>query len=185
MTFFSHFKPTWMVESIYNITPAELVKYNFKGVMADLDNTLVAWNNPRHDDITIQWVEQIKGFGIPVVIVSNNHSDRIRPLADALDVSFVSSAFKPLSRGFKEGQKHLDLPKNQILMVGDQLLTDIFGGNCYGLDTVLVKPIVPTDAGATRFNRKFESLILKALLKNNQDMKWRHSLDEPLKSTHD
>ena len=65
-------------------------------------------------------------------------------------------------------------------MVGDQVLTDVLGANLIDLDTILVRPIVTTDAAVTKLNRKIEKTILDRLMKNDSNMKWRHSLNEPV-----
>lgn len=175
---FTKFKPTWMVEAIYQITPEQLKKRNFKAVLTDLDNTLIAWNNPDGTEELLLWIEEMKNAGIPVVVISNNKAVRIERVVNQLGLKYVQRAMKPLTKGFKEAQKLVDLPKDQILMVGDQIMTDIRGANAAGIQNVLVKPVVESDAWNTKFNRAMERRIMKHLWKKHPEMSWRKTIDD-------
>ncbi|WP_080146160.1 YqeG family HAD IIIA-type phosphatase [Marinilactibacillus piezotolerans] len=174
------FKPTWMVRSIYQITPQQLKQNKIKAVLTDLDNTLIAWNNPEATEETLEWIERMKEHGIKVIIISNNKAKRVSKVATILDLEFIPNARKPFQKGFKEAQEIYDLTKKDLLMVGDQIITDIKGANNAGIRSVLVKPILDSDAWNTRFNRMIELRIMNYLIKKNPDMKWRDSLDEPI-----
>ena len=171
------FKPTWMVESIYHITPEQLEKNNIKGVLTDLDNTLIAWNNPEGTQELKDWISLMKENAIPVVIISNNSDKRIKIIADKLQLPYVPRSLKPSHRGYIKAAKQLQLPLDQCLMVGDQLLTDVFGANRTGVKSVWVMPSINSDGWNTRINRFFERKLLKRLLKNDPGMIWRKSLD--------
>lgn len=172
------FKPTWMLEAIYHLTPEQLKKENIKAVLADLDNTLIAWNNPDGTQELIEWIEVMKNAGIPVIILSNNSASRVERVAQILDLEYVSRAIKPTTIGFKKAEDKLNLPKENILMVGDQIITDIWGANLAGIQTVLVKPIIDSDAWNTKFNRYMELHIMNYLIKKDPDMRWRKSLHD-------
>jgi len=172
------FKPTWMVESIYQITPEELRKENIKAILTDLDNTLIAWNNPEATEETIQWIEWMKESGIKVVILSNNTDKRVGKVASILELDFIPSAIKPFTKGFKRAFEDYPYSKEEWLMVGDQVWTDIKGANNAGIKSVLVKPILDSDAWNTRFNRFVELRIMNMLVKRNPEMKWRNSLHD-------
>lgn len=175
------FKPTWMVESIYSITPAQLEKNNIKAILTDLDNTLIAWNNPEATEESILWIEMMKKAGIPVMILSNNSDKRVKVVADHLGLEYISRGMKPSRRGMRQAQKKLGLPKEQILMVGDQIMTDILASNRFGVRNVLVKPILASDAWNTKFNRFIELKVMNALIKSDPNMKWGDSLDESIR----
>lgn len=96
------FKPTWMVESIYQITPEQLKNAGIKAVLTDLDNTLIAWNNPEATEETIGWIKLMKENDIEVIILSNNTRKRVGKVAGILDLEFVPNALKPFQRGFKK-----------------------------------------------------------------------------------
>ena len=166
-----------MVESIYHITPEQLEKNNIKGVLTDLDNTLIAWNNPEGTQELKDWIALMKENAIPVVIISNNSDKRIKIIADKLQLTYVPRSMKPSRRGYIKAAEQLQLPLDQCLMVGDQLLTDVFGANRAGVKSVWVMPIINSDGWNTRINRFFERKLLKRLLKNDPGMIWRKSLD--------
>ena len=172
------FKPTWMVHSIYSITPEQLEKNNIKAVLTDLDNTLIAWDHPEATEESILWIERMEAAGIPVVILSNNSGDRVQKVADYLSLEYIPRGLKPSRRGFRKAEEILNLPKEQVVMVGDQLLTDVLGANRFGMRNVLVKPIMESDAWNTKFNRFVELRVMRALMKSDPNMKWGDSLDE-------
>lgn len=155
------FLPNKQVESIYDLTPDQLKANLIKGVIVDLDNTLAPWNIAVPDEETLKWVRELKAAGIQVVIFSNNNEKRVDKFVENLDVLAVPNANKPLSKQFKRVQKLMNLSEGEIAVVGDQLLTDILGGNRVGFYTILVKPLVTSDAAITKFNRQTEKLILK------------------------
>src|SRR5699024_9916439 len=140
------FKPTWMVESIYSITPEQLRKNNIQAVLTDLDNTLIAWNHPEATEESILWIERMKEAGIPVIIRSNNKGDRIQKVAERLDLDYVPRSRKPTRRAFRKAQNKLSIAADNLDMVGDQILTDILGSNRHGVRSILVKPILNSDA---------------------------------------
>lgn len=172
------FKPTWMVKAIYYITPQQLKEQNVKAVLADLDNTLIAWNNPDGTEELIQWIEVMQDAGIPVIILSNNSAERVQRVASVLGLEYISRGMKPLSVGFKKAGEKLNLPNEEIIMVGDQIMTDILGANIAGVRNILVKPILDTDAWNTKLNRFMELRIMNYLIKKDPDMRWRKSIDE-------
>lgn len=173
---FKKFKPTWMLEAIYQITPEQLKKHDIKAVLTDLDNTMIAWNNPDGTEELHHWIATMREAGIPVIVISNNKEERVARALKKLDLDFVASAKKPFSKGFKIVEKRYNLPKESLIMVGDQLITDIRGANSAGIRSVLVKPIVQTDAWNTRINRQLEKKIMKHLKKRHEDMKWGQEL---------
>lgn len=174
---FNQYKPTWMVDKIYNITPMQLKSKGIDAVLTDLDNTLIAWNNPDGTPELLEWIKSMKEANIPVIVVSNNKASRIERAVNSLGLDYVSRAMKPFNKGFKEVEKRYNLPTKNLVMIGDQLMTDIKGANGAGIRTILVKPIVETDAWNTRINRAMEKKIMTHLLKNHPDMKWRTSLN--------
>lgn len=175
---FLQYKPTWMIEAIYDITPEQLQQQGVEAVLTDLDNTLIAWNNPDGTPELLHWIETMKNAGIPVIVVSNNKAERVSRAIHHLELDFVARAMKPLTKGFKEVQTTYRIPKDKMIMVGDQLMTDIKGANRAGIRTVLVKPIVETDAWNTKFNRMMEKRIMTYLKKHHSDMNWRKSLND-------
>lgn len=154
------FLPNKHVESIFEITPEFLISNNKKGIIIDLDNTLVPWNVAHATDDVKNWLELIRDAHIQVIIFSNNNRERVTLFAEPLETPFVYKARKPLQKAFRKAKRIMELEESEIVVIGDQLLTDIFGGNRAGFDTILVVPIVQSDAAITKFNRRIERLIL-------------------------
>ncbi|WP_163526423.1 YqeG family HAD IIIA-type phosphatase [Halobacillus ihumii] len=157
---FKHFLPNEHVQSIQDIDPESLKEKGIKGIITDLDNTLVAWDEPDATEEIVSWFRLMNHHGIQVTIASNNNENRVKLFSEPLNTSFIHSARKPLSRAFKRARKDMNIQKNEIVVVGDQLMTDVLGGNVAGLYTILVVPIVETDGFWTRFNRRIERRIL-------------------------
>ncbi|MGX7030906.1 YqeG family HAD IIIA-type phosphatase [Vagococcus zengguangii] len=173
---FQKHKPTWMLEAIYQLTPEQLAKHNIKGILTDLDNTLIAWNNPEGTTELHQWMSQMNEAGIKVMVVSNNNPERVRKAVEPIGLEFVAKAMKPFSKGIREGVEKLGLKPEEVVMVGDQVMTDVRASNGAGVRSILVKPIVNTDSWKTQLNRAMEKVVMKSLTKQHQDMKWRSDL---------
>ncbi|MFS0861639.1 YqeG family HAD IIIA-type phosphatase [Fredinandcohnia sp. 179-A 10B2 NHS] len=154
------FLPNQHVKTIFDISASELKKRGIKGVITDLDNTLVEWDRPSATPELEKWFEEIKANGIAVTIVSNNNEKRVQDFADPLGIPFIFEARKPMVRAFKRAMKEMGLSKDEVVVIGDQLLTDVFGGNRSGLHTILVVPVAQTDGFFTKFNRLVERRLL-------------------------
>jgi uncharacterized protein len=159
------FLPDEHVRSVFEIDIDELVKKGIKGIITDLDNTLVEWDRPEATPELKDWFENIKRKGIAVTIVSNNNEDRVKKFSDPLGIQFISAARKPLGSAFKKALKTMSLSKNEVVVIGDQLLTDVLGGNRQKLHTILVVPVAQTDGIFTRLNRSIERKILSYMKK--------------------
>ncbi|REJ10655.1 YqeG family HAD IIIA-type phosphatase [Halobacillus trueperi] len=155
-----NFLPDEHVPSVFDIDPDQLKDKGIKGVITDLDNTLVAWDEPDATEDIKGWFKKMSDHGIQVTIASNNNEARVKLFSEPLDTTFIHSARKPLSKAFKKAQKQMKLKKGEVAVIGDQLLTDVLGGNSAGFHTILVVPIVETDGFITKFNRKIERRIL-------------------------
>jgi uncharacterized protein len=155
-----HFLPDQHVKSIFDITPESLKENGVKGIITDLDNTLVEWDCPNATPKLIEWFDHMRKNEILVTIVSNNNEKRVKSFADPLNIPFIYKARKPMGRAFEKALSQMGLKKEETVVIGDQLLTDIFGGNRSGFHTILVVPVASTDGLITRFNRKVERRIL-------------------------
>ncbi|MFC4404048.1 YqeG family HAD IIIA-type phosphatase [Gracilibacillus xinjiangensis] len=159
------FLPNEHVKSVLDITPAKLKEMGIKGVITDLDNTLVAWNVKDATPEIINWFKEMKKYEIKVTIISNNDQERVSVFSEPLEAPYVYSARKPLIHAFKRAAKEMNLAKEDIVVIGDQLMTDVLGGNFAGFHTILVVPIVKTDGKITRLNRMMERRILNWMRK--------------------
>ena len=148
------------VKSIFDVSASMLTERGIKGVITDLDNTLVEWDRPNATPKLIEWFKEMKNHGITITIVSNNNEQRVKDFSDPLLIPFIHEARKPLIRAFSRALKEMNLNKDEVVVIGDQLLTDVFGGNRSGLHTILVVPVSQTDGFFTRINRQIERRLL-------------------------
>ena len=162
------FLPSQHVKSIYEIKPQELKDRGIKGIITDLDNTLVEWDRPLATPELIAWFDMMKQHGIKVTIVSNNSELRVKSFADPLQIPFIFRARKPMGAAFRRAVKLMDINRNEAVVIGDQLLTDVLGGNRNGFHTILVVPVAQTDGWTTKLNRKIERRILSWFRKKGQ-----------------
>ncbi len=169
----SKFKPTWMVGNIYHVSPQFLLKNNINCVLTDLDNTLVPWNSKEGSEELRTWLHEIKKYGIKVIVVSNNSHHRIQKAVQDYELPFVPRAMKPLTIGIRHALKRFHLNRRNTVMIGDQLLTDIFAANSCHVRSILVKPLVASDGWNTQVNRYFERLIWNRLIAKYPDLHWK------------
>ena len=135
------FKADFAFRRVNDITPEFLFKNNIKGLLLDLDNTLTTHDNPVPGKGVEEWLKEMKSFGIKLIIVSNNHPERVKPFADMLGLNFISEGKKPLSSGFNRAQVKLGIPFSQLAVVGDQIFTDMLGANLKNIRGIFVFPI--------------------------------------------
>ncbi len=159
------FLPNQHVQNIFEITPDSLKQKGIKGIITDLDNTLVAWDVPEATPEIIEWFRLMESNDIKVTIISNNNKKRVRLFSEPLKTPFVYKARKPLSKAFKKAVKDMQLRKDEVVVIGDQLMTDVLGGNNAGFYTILVVPIVQSDGVWTKLNRRMERRILSWMRK--------------------
>lgn len=159
--------PDMYVPSIYQIDIVALQKKGITSFIVDLDNTLVEAACLEATPKLIKWLQNMQEVGFQVIIVSNNNKTRVSDFCQPLDIPFIYTAKKPLSQAFRKALKLLDTSKNETVVIGDQLLTDVLGGNRMGLYTILVAPMsVETEGFFTRINRKMERYFFRWMKKN-------------------
>nr|WP_270179358.1 YqeG family HAD IIIA-type phosphatase [Alkalihalobacillus sp. CinArs1] len=171
MQLFNSLLPDEHVEDIYQIKPEALKKRGVKGIITDLDNTLVEWDRPDATPELLKWFRQMSDEGIMVTIVSNNNKSRVEKFASPTEIPFIYEAKKPMTKAFRKALKDMKIAPDDAVVVGDQIFTDVLGGNRMGLHTILVVPVAKTDGVLTRFNRKMESAFL-SWMKRKGKIKW-------------
>lgn len=158
------FVPDERVDSIYDIDLQRLKQAGIVGIITDLDNTLIGAKAPLATPELLGWLTHVRELGFKVVIVSNNNRLRVSAFAEPIPLPYIHAARKPIGRSFRQALDLLGVQPHQAVMLGDQLLTDVFGGNRIGLRTILVTPISPEhESPFTRINRRVEKLIYKRL----------------------
>ncbi len=159
------FSPDLVLDSIYELDLAKLQKKGIKGIITDLDNTLVVWNAQQIEEPLYNWFSTLKEAGFKICILSNNSSGRVDEFAAMAGVPAVSKAVKPRRSGFRRALDQMDLKASETAVLGDQLFTDILGGNRTGLFTILVTPLSQNEFFGTRLVRQAEKLLIRKLKK--------------------
>lgn len=164
-----YFIPDVYLENIYSIDIKKLKeKKNIKGIILDLDNTIVPWDTKYLDEEVILWTEQIKQIGMKICLVSNTHYN-ISDIVSKLDIPYLYSRYKPRSKPFLKAMKIMNTNNRETAVVGDQILTDVLGGNLLHLLTILVCPLSKSDAlGTAIVSRTMERFIMSKNLKNGK-----------------
>ncbi|KMM37600.1 YqeG family HAD IIIA-type phosphatase [Guptibacillus hwajinpoensis] len=165
------FLPNEHVQDIFQISPKLLKDRGVKGIITDLDNTLVEWDRADATPELTKWFKQMRDEGILVTIVSNNNRTRVEKFASPVEVPYIYEARKPMTKAFRKALKDMKLEANDAVVIGDQIFTDVVGGNRMGLHTILVVPVASTDGFFTRFNRRMESVFL-AWMKRKGKINW-------------
>lgn len=152
--------PSEDYDSAYDIDFYSYYNKGYRGILFDVDNTLVEHGQP----VTIRAIElfaRLREAGFKTCIISNNKEYRVKPLADALESYYVYKAGKPAARGYIEGMEHMGTSGSTTLFVGDQIFTDILGANRAGIHSILVKPVAKHEEIQIILKRKLEYFILK------------------------
>lgn len=128
--------------TIFDLTPQLLKKHEIKGLILDVDETLVPFKQKHTSDELQQWIVDIRQH-TPIWLVSNNISyARIGKIAESVDLPFISAAKKPSRRKLQQAATAMNLSVEQVAMVGDRLFTDVLAGNRLGMFTILVEPMI-------------------------------------------
>ena len=133
--------PDYVFDSIYDITPEVLTAHGVRGVLVDLDGTMASHKAALPPDTLHTFVDRLKDAGIAVLVFSNNHPERVGKFCEPLGVGYISHAGKPFSRGFRKAANRLGLSMREIAVIGDQIFTDVFGGNRAGALTCYVETL--------------------------------------------
>ena len=136
------FRARFTARDIYELTGEALARRGFTLLLADLDNTLVPYGVPLPDEKLKVWRDDLAAHGVTLFILSNNrHESRPRVFSDALEVPYIGHAGKPKTPSFYKAMEQQGASKAQTAIVGDQIFTDVLGGNRAGVSTILVEPI--------------------------------------------
>lgn len=154
------FFPDIYVNSIRDITAELLENKRIRGLILDIDNTLVPNHVADADENAVEWVGKMKAAGYKLCIVSNASRKRVIRFNDKLKLDAVHRAMKPGTRAFRRAGALMGLENKNIAVVGDQIFTDVYGGNRAGMLTILVHPIDRREGKLVRFKRIFEKRIL-------------------------
>lgn len=166
--------PDMYQKSIYAIDYQKLIERGVKCVLFDLDNTLVPFSIKTANDKIIELFNNLREKGLKVIIFSNSPKRRVNTFKEELAVDCVFNACKPSKKSFEMVLNKYKYNITEIAIVGDQILTDIVGGNKVGITTILVNPVSTKDPAWTKVNRFFERRIMTKLTNHDLFFKGRY-----------
>lgn len=160
--------PNMYAKNFYTIDFKYLLENNIKNLIIDIDGTILPADDVNVPKVLIEKIKVLKENGFNICLVSNNKESRVVPVANILKVEYLYKAKKPLKECYDKSieiLKENDLSK--VAMIGDQMLTDVYGANTYGIYSVLVKPISKKNNIGTFINRCLQKRIERYLKKKN------------------
>ncbi len=156
--------PDMYRKTITDIDYGRLKELGIKCLIFDLDNTIALIDEKKISTSTKKLLDSLKKE-FTIVVMSNNFEKRIKEFCNPIGAPYISFAMKPFINGFKKVQKRFSFKKDEMCIIGDQLMTDILGGNRFGIYTVLVDPLAKKDLKITSLNRRMEAQKIKKLTK--------------------
>lgn len=156
-------KPTVAMNKVTDITPELLKALETDAILLDVDNTLASPTSKVPYDGVQQWIDKIKACGISIVICSNNYKKRVKPFSDSIGLDCVAMSLKPFPFGFNRAKRLLKEKPESVLVVGDQIYTDILGANLAGMKSVLLVPQSEEHGLSIYIRRQLEKNIRKNL----------------------
>lgn len=162
------FYPKGYFNKVSEISLEYLKENNIKGLILDVDNTLIDYYKNISAD-TINWTDKLKQNGIKMCILSNsNKKEKVKEVASKLGLEYTYFGMKPFKRGFKKAKNMLGLENREIAAIGDQIFTDVIGANRMKMYSILVEPIKEKDIFITLIKRPIENYIKKQYLKTKE-----------------
>ena len=164
MSFLHMFYPDEYLDSTYEIDFDLLYKKGYRGVIFDIDNTLVPHGAPA-DARAEALFSHLESIGFSCCLLSNNQRTRVELFNKNIGVNFIEDAHKPSVKSYQKAMKMMGTDTENTLFVGDQLFTDVFGARRTGIHSILVKPIHPKEEIQIVLKRYLEKIVLHFYLK--------------------
>lgn len=152
-------------ESVFLIDSDKLKQKGIEGIIIDIDNTLVAWETKEANEKVLSFIKILLEEGFKICMISNNTRKRVEKFNEVLELPAIHKAGKPRNAPYRKAMELLQTHHNNTAVIGDQLFTDILGGNRLGLFTILVTPISPKEFIWTRLMRKLERIVMRKIKK--------------------
>ncbi|MFO7814771.1 MAG: YqeG family HAD IIIA-type phosphatase [Halanaerobiales bacterium] len=153
--------PDAYYKSIFEIEIGSLKDSGVVGIIVDIDNTIVPWNDKKISDEVFNWFKNLIEEGFKLCLISNGMTKRVEYFSNQLDIPAIGTAVKPRKKAFRKALKILDLRKDKIAVIGDQIFTDVLGGNRMGFKTILVDPLNEKEFITTKIMRFLEKIVIK------------------------
>lgn len=154
--------PTLCVKRVTDVLPNTLKKIGTNLILLDIDSTISVGNHPSVFCGVQEWIKLLKKSEMNVVLVSNNFKKRVNILAKMLNLPYLSCSMKPFSIRISKLIKRMRTDKKQVVMVGDQIFTDVLAANILGINSILVQPLQSRESMILRFKRIFERIIKRS-----------------------
>ena len=169
----SRFVPTFYAPTLFEVTPEFFQRQHIQYVCCDLDNTLAPFDEMAPRPKVKQWVKTLIDAGLTFLIISNNDEQRVQPFAALLGVDYLAKTGKPFKDKLLIFLKQKGYPKDKVMIIGDQLLTDVWLANRLGMKSLFTEKLVPYDHWPTRPNRLLESLLKRRYHRQHRFTHWR------------
>lgn len=158
-------KPTYIFDAVQDISVDFLKKENISAILLDIDNTIITGSYKMTNTVN-KWLREVKKSGIQICILSNTWNfNKVKKLMLKYDINGLPRAQKPKLKGFNMAYNVLGVPKENMVMIGDQIFTDVLGANRFGIRSIYVKPITKIEWLGTAIKRPFEHIVLKSFSK--------------------
>ena len=154
-----NFYPDEYLDSAYEIEFDRLYEEGYRGIIFDVDNTLVPHGAPADERAKILFAH-LKELGYQCCLLSNNKEPRVKMFNDVVQVQYIFKAGKPKVSGYRQAMELMGTDKGSTLFVGDQIFTDVYGANRAGIRTILTKPIHPKEEIQIVLKRYLERIVL-------------------------
>jgi len=162
------FFPDAYADSAYAIDYAQLYRDGVRGIIFDIDNTLVYPDAPA-DDKAAELFGRLRAIGLQTVLVSNNNEKRVGPFAEALGTPYVCKALKPSLKGYRKALSIMNLAPGEVACIGDQIYTDIWGAKRLNMRAFLTAPFTLDEEPQIRLKRLLEKPVLAAYLRGRKE----------------
>ncbi|WP_045233670.1 YqeG family HAD IIIA-type phosphatase [Deinococcus pimensis] len=154
-------RPRLVLDHVTEITPDLMADHDLHGLLLDLDNTLIEYGSYREAREVQTWASELMLRGVRLYLLSNAMPERVRFWTERLGFAGIGLASKPNPQSFHRAARRMDLAPGQVAMVGDQLFTDVLGGNLAGMFTIMVRPLADNALPHTKLARRVERLVLR------------------------
>ncbi len=161
------FYPDQYVASTYVIDFDKLYEEGIRGLIFDIDNTLVPHGAPA-DERAIKLFQKLKEIGFRCCLISNNKEPRVAKFNEPIQVDYVYDAHKPSTKNYRKAMEIMGTDTSNTVFIGDQLFTDVWGAKRTGIKSILVKPIHPKEEIQIVLKRYLEKIVLYFYLKNKK-----------------
>lgn len=157
------FCPDEIHVAIYDVELSRLWDQGIRGIILDVDNTIVGWGSQVMSPKTVDWINQAKQKGFRLCIASNGVTKRVEAMAELLRIPAIAKAVKPRKKPFRSALTLLETTPEQTAVIGDQIFTDVFGGNRLDMYTILINPVSSEELRSTKLMRRVERSVMRRL----------------------